>query len=256
LRSQLGLLRAKLAMRFPAICIVNSIKAHHDIQADQSAWTPRQRFFVPNPFDLESYPAAARRPTEMPYAMLAIGRLTTQKNWPRLITIMKKFSARVTFPWRLRICGIGPLRQELEALVHQSGLTAQIEFLGFREDIPALIASAHVVVLSSDYEGTPNVVLEAMACQRPVIATAVGDVPYLITDEREGYVVPVEDTEIFVERLIHLATHRELGQRMGAAARARIEREFSRAVSLNATLDVYRQAGWHNEKRKMKGENV
>jgi glycosyltransferase involved in cell wall biosynthesis len=119
--------------------------------------------------EFEALPIARQaRDPHAPANILAVGRLVAQKNFARLLRAF----ALVGDPGaRLSIAGDGEERRELEALAAQLGISDRVEFLGYRHDVPALMAAADLFVLSSDYEGLPAVVVEALACDCPVIAT-------------------------------------------------------------------------------------
>lgn len=118
--------------------------------------------------DFEAAPPAAPRKAGEPIRLLGVGRLVDQKNFGRLL---RAFAAAGPANAVLRIAGDGEQRGQLEALARELGIDAQVEFLGFRSDIPALMASSDLFVLSSDYEGLPAVVVEALASDCPVIST-------------------------------------------------------------------------------------
>ncbi len=111
---------------------------------------------------------SARLPMQAPWTLLAVGRLAAQKNFTRLleaIALLKRDDVRL---W---LAGDGEERQMLEAKAHELGISDKVHFLGFRDDVTMLMAQAHLFVLSSDYEGLPAVVVEALAANCPVIAT-------------------------------------------------------------------------------------
>ncbi|MGC8731606.1 MAG: glycosyltransferase [Halothiobacillaceae bacterium] len=95
-------------------------------------------------------------------------------------------------------------------------------------DTAPLYRRAHVFLLTSDCEGTPNVVLEAMASGLPVVASAVGGVPEVVEDGVTGYCVAPEDEPVFVEAVYRLAMERDLRARMGRGARRAVEARWSR----------------------------
>lgn len=117
------------------------------------------------------------------------------------------------------IIGEGPRRAALEALAAQLGLAEAAHFCGRRGDMPEVLSQTDVVVLSSKMEASPVSILEALACQRPVVATRVGSVPELIDDGTTGYLVPPGNAGAMAERIIALAKNADLRQRMGTAGR-------------------------------------
>jgi glycosyltransferase involved in cell wall biosynthesis len=134
----------------------------------------------------------------------------------------------------------------LERYAQDLGIADHVEFIGHTEDIPNLLSDAIFLVLTSDNEGCPNTVMEAMACRRAVMATDVGDIPHLVEDGKTGYVVRRGDDAMLVARMATLLTNRDLCRRMGEAGRAKAEREFGLNRLLEETLAAYRTAGWRD----------
>ncbi len=137
------------------------------------------------------------------FLWLTIGRLREQKDYPCLIRALSDVHRRRPRT-RLLVVGRGPLRTELEELARRSGLQDSISFLGFRRDIPALLAAADASVLTSRYEGMPNVVIEALAAQLPVVGTEVGGMRELIADGVNGYLVPPSRPDALASAMIRL----------------------------------------------------
>jgi len=131
---------------------------------------------------------------------------------------------------RLLIAGDYGWRAYYERWFAARGLAPQVTFLGHVVDVEAFFASCDVVVLTSrerSIEASPNALLEAMAMQRPIVATNVGGIPEAISDGVEGFLVGPEDREGFADHLATLLGDAALRQRMGAAGRDRIQRQFS-----------------------------
>jgi glycosyltransferase involved in cell wall biosynthesis len=143
-----------------------------------------------------------------------------------------------------QIAGEGPSRSALEQQVRALGISDSVEIGGFAEDIPSLLGRAAFLVHPSDSEGCPNVVMEAMACGRAVLATDAGDVPALVAEGRTGFVVPRGDDSMLFARMVTLATDQELCRRMGSAGRVKAEREFGLDRLVSETLAAYRASGW------------
>jgi glycosyltransferase involved in cell wall biosynthesis len=138
------------------------------------------------------------------FVWLTIGRLAEQKDYPNLL---RAFATLVeTAPRsRLIVVGRGPLRAELESHVRAAGLQGSVSFLGFRNDVPLLLAAADAVVIGSRYEGMPNVVMEALACELPIVGTDVGAMPELIKEGVNGYLVPPSDPKALASAMTKLA---------------------------------------------------
>ena len=123
------------------------------------------------------------------FLWLAAGRLDKQKDYPNLLNAFSGLSKGHPNA-RLMIAGDGPLKSELESLIQWLGIEGRVSLLGLRQDMPALYAASDALVLSSAWEGMPNVVLEAMASKKPVVATSVGAVPEVVTDGESGLTRP------------------------------------------------------------------
>lgn len=119
------------------------------------------------------------------------------------------------------------------------GIERSVRFLGPRGDVAALYSMLDMKVLSSRFEGTPNVVLEAMAAGLPTIVTDVSDNARIVTDGQTGFVVPMGDTKLMAQRIAELVGNAMLRTHMGEAARARAVREYSVAALGRRTADVY-----------------
>jgi glycosyltransferase involved in cell wall biosynthesis len=133
------------------------------------------------------------------------------------------------------IIGDGPTRPELEALCAELRITPNVHFAGARDDIPRLLRAIDVFTMSSvTVECFSIALLEAMACARPAVCTAVGGIPEMINDGETGYLVPPQDPQQLAERLIDLLSNPQTARRMGWAGRERVEAEFSLDRSVEA----------------------
>jgi glycosyltransferase involved in cell wall biosynthesis len=111
------------------------------------------------------------------------------------------------------------VRRDLNLLAGELGIADNVRLLGFRDDVPAVVAAFDVAVCSSDFEGSPLSVLEYMEEAKPVVATAVGGLPDLVTDGEQGYLVPVRNPERLAQRIGELLADPDAAQRMGEAGR-------------------------------------
>jgi glycosyltransferase involved in cell wall biosynthesis len=148
---------------------------------------------------------------------------------------------------RVRIAGDGPERTRLERQAQELGVSKCVEFIGATLDVPGLLEKSRFLVHTSDTEGCPNAVIEAMACSRPVVAMDAGDIPFLVEHGTSGFVVSRGDETTFAERVFQLLSDDGLCHRMGLAARARAEQEFGLRSLVNETLNAYKGAGWKDE---------
>lgn len=131
--------------------------------------------------------------------ILAVGRLSTPKNYPNLLKAIYELKKTTTYPFKVIIAGDGSLRSDIEHLIVALGLQNEIILLGSRQDIPQLMSACDVYVLSSDYEGLPTVLIEALACQANVVATDVSGAREIISDF--GTIVPTNDASLLAEAI-------------------------------------------------------
>lgn len=240
-----GILLGRLSSRWPNVHISNNIVAAENVKRNRGLFVPRTLFVVRNGLDLKRFSK-----TDLPYGkpskILAVGSLLPVKRWDRLIRAASDLNHN-GYEFLIRIVGAGPLHSALEKMVQTMGLDKCVEFLGFRNDIPALLADSQFLTHTSDREGCPNVVTEAMACGRAVVATNVGDIPFLVEEGKTGFVVEKEDCVSLSSRMGMLIKDIELCRRMGEAGRSKAEKEFGLDRLLRETLAVYRAAGWHDK---------
>lgn len=137
------------------------------------------------------------------------------------------------------IVGNGPLRKELEALSNELGLSGKVIFAGECRDILKIISSLDILVLSSLEEGLGNVLLEAMACGRPVIATEVGGVPEVVLDGETGILVPPKSPDTLAQATLKLLMNQAMAKEMGRAGRRRVEKYFTIDRMAKETEEVY-----------------
>jgi glycosyltransferase involved in cell wall biosynthesis len=129
---------------------------------------------------------------------------------------------------RFLIIGDGATRAQLEALSSELQITPNVHFAGVRGDVARLLCAIDVFALSSyTVECCPVALLEAMACARPAVCTAVGGIPEMINDGESGYLVPPKDPQRLAARLISLLSDPQTARHMGRAGRGRVEAEFN-----------------------------
>jgi glycosyltransferase involved in cell wall biosynthesis len=249
-RQESGRILGRLSARWPAAQICNSFANENVLGDSVGLFKPAQLRTVRNGLDIKRFkpnPTLPPRPT-----LLAVGRLEPQKRWDRLPKAMASVAAR-GLEFSVRHAGEGALLPDLEAQARDLGVDRLINFLGLRHDIAELLAESTFLIHTADEEGCPNVVMEAMACGRAVIATDAGDVPYLVEDGKTGFVVRRGDDATLVERMARLITDQDLCRSMGEAGRAKAEREFGLDRLVADTLAAYRAAGWKENGHQQSG---
>lgn len=140
---------------------------------------------------------------------------------------------------RLEIAGDGSLRSSLEQQSQRLGIADRVSFLGWRTDLPAVMAGWDILALPSLDEGFPIAALEAMASGLPVVASAVGGLPELVQNSETGWLVPPASSEELAGRLRVLIGDRHMRDAMGHAGRQRVLRDFSVARMVEQTIAVY-----------------
>jgi glycosyltransferase involved in cell wall biosynthesis len=121
--------------------------------------------------------------------------------------------------WTLDIYGEGPQRQMLEQEVKKLGLKDKVRLCGFTTNLPSVYEKSAIFVLSSIYEGLALVMIEAMSCGLPVVSYACPCGPRdIITEGKDGFLVPVNDEEQLADRICYLIEHEDIRRQMSLAA--------------------------------------
>ncbi len=195
---------------------------------------PRERISLfPNAVLLDDYPPAmpadlARQELGLAASSTCIGivgRLSQEKRHDLFLEMAADLASSnpdVVFI----VVGHGPLQADLQHLADRLKFGNRVVFLGYRSDMQRIYAALNLLVLCSDTEGMPNVVLEAFAYGRPVVATRVGGVPEMITDGENGLVVPAGQRAPLVAAVRALVNDAELAARLGREGRKTVEERF------------------------------
>lgn len=167
-----------------------------------------------------------------------VGRLSKEKNIPLLL---EAFSQVVQEHKKLFLilAGEGPERKNVEKLISELGLQEKARLVGFLENTVPFYSSIDLFVQSSDTEGMPNTVLEAMAMGLPVVATEVGGVGELIQNNEEGFLVPAGDAGRLAQSMIKLIESPTLREEMGKEGRAKVVQQFSFDARVKKLEELY-----------------
>ncbi|MDB9235812.1 glycosyltransferase family 4 protein [Halorubrum ezzemoulense] len=168
--------------------------------------------------------------------VLFVGRLSEGKGLSDLLTAVSRIKNKTQF--RLLIAGDGPLSGEIETQAESLEIDDIVELLGYREDIPALMASADILALPSYREGTPRVITEALAAGTPVISTAIAGIPDQVSDGETGFLIEPGEIDVLTDRIQKLLTNVELRREMGKQAVKSVAK-FSEKEAQERYRDLY-----------------
>ncbi len=176
----------------------------------------------------------------------AIGRLVWQKGLTHLLQAMPLVFQE--YPGtRLILVGDGPLQEDLRDQVRDLGIEASVFFVGFRIDIPAVLAALDLLVVPSVLEGFPMTTLEAMAMAKPIVASDINGVREQIENGRTGILVPQGDPQALAEAINQLLKDKFKAKALGMEARKRAEAMFDLKHQIPLYEELYKQR--LNEKR-------
>ncbi len=236
----------KKLLQMPKTIIANSVNGK---QNAISLGAKADRIFVlPNALDLDSFDTLYKLPTTLPSHInrkksqiiaVAIGSLVSAKRFDRFLEALKKARMRVPYLEGF-IIGDGAERNRLEQIATQIGLMPDgVHFLGRVNNIPGILKYANIFVLTSDYEGMPNVILEAMAASLAVITTPAGDASVAVEHNVTGFVVPFDEIDMLADYLVQLSISRELQKSFGEAGRKRVEKYYDFNLLGQRLVDIF-----------------
>jgi glycosyltransferase involved in cell wall biosynthesis len=156
-----------------------------------------------------------------------VGRLTPVKKHSLFLRAAREIVQNKDIPVKFLIVGDGPLRRDLEDMAIRLRIRDRVIFTGWREDLEQLYPLMDIFVLSSEMEGLPITLLEAMAYKRPVVATCVGEIPRVIQDGQSGLLVPNGDSRAMSSALLELLDDSQRCFRMGEIGRKIVEEQFT-----------------------------
>jgi glycosyltransferase involved in cell wall biosynthesis len=226
-----------LNLRAPRVIAANSRRGIEN--AVELGRARESLHFLPNVIDTSQFVVRTAAQTEMVH-LLSIGRLVAQKRMDRFVRLVARLHARFGDRVIASIVGDGPEGERLQRLARGLGLGERtLRFAGAAADVTSWYHGADVLVLTSDYEGTPNVVIEAMASGLPVVVTHVGGVADLVRDGESGYIVDRNDEDAMLERVTRLVCDAEHRAAVGRSARAHIEQAHALTTAASALARLY-----------------
>lgn len=168
-----------------------------------------------------------------------VGRLDAVKNFDLLFEAIREAKSVVP-SLRLILVGEGPYQQHLKEKRTVLGLSDYVVMTGLRHDIPDLLASFDLYVCSSDYEGISLSILEAMAEEKAVVATAVGGNSEILVHEKTGLLVKAKDKATLTEAIVELANNQAKRVVLGQQARKSVERDYNLSLVIEGYGRLYR----------------
>lgn len=194
---------------------------------------------IPNPVSLPKGLAPIERPRSARRRIAAVGRLEDQKNYPLLLRAFAEFYGS-NKDWQLSIYGKGTRLEALRELAGRLGIDSAVIFEGFCPDVLQKIKEADIFVMSSDYEGMPNALMEAMALGLPCIATdcPIGGPAMLIESGGNGLLTKVGDCEELAGAMERLSADEELAARLSERALL-VNRDYNVEIIAKKWLSVF-----------------
>lgn len=232
------LLAEKLRASTFVCAISNYARSQLMRYSDYSDWSKIE--VAPLGVDSSLYTPTPFRQVCGPYEIVFVGRLAPVKA-PHVLLAAVELLVKAGRDVRLRLVGDGPLRRSLEHEAHARGLDTRVVFEGWlnQEQVREVYEKADVFALPSFAEGVPVVLMEAMACEIPAIATFVNGIPELIRHEVDGLLVAPSDAEQLSLAIARLIDEPALGYRLGAAGRKRVMEKYDLFRNTARLADIF-----------------
>lgn len=230
-----------LLLHAPVALVTNSHRAR--AMAAERGISAADIHVIPNVVETEAFDRAlhlcSRRRGASPPMVILVAQLIAAKRVDRFLDGFAL--ARRSVPGlRGVVVGEGPERPFLQEYAASLGLfPVALEFRGVSSDVPGLMAEADILALTSDHEGLPNVILEAMAARLPVITTPAGDAATVVEDGVSGFVIPFDAVGQLGDRLTRLAQTPALCRKLGEAGYARVRARYAFAGLAERLFVVY-----------------
>jgi glycosyltransferase involved in cell wall biosynthesis len=198
-----------------------------------------RRHYIGNGIDVTQFRPRPHLHRGRAIVMTCVARLEPVKNHPMLFAAAAMLNRRGT-PFRLRLVGDGPLRARYEEQCRRLGIQDQVEFLGYRTDMPELLADTDIAVLTSIKEGLPRAAIEAMAMGLPVVATRAPGTREVVRHGETGLTVEIGDETGLANALALLIDDPALRARLGEQGRKVALEEFDERPVTDALRELYR----------------
>jgi len=191
---------------------------------------------IQNGIDVERFCSDRDAFNELP-TILAAGRLSREKGFDILVEALHLLAGKQRY-FKCLIAGDGPEKASLSALRDNLGLGDKIDFLGYVRDIAPLMKTCDLLVLPSRHEGLPLSLLEAMASGLPVVASAVGGIPDLLTPDK-GWVVPPANPEVLADTIETVLDNPDQALKKAQRGRVEVANDYDIKKTANQYEDLY-----------------
>ena len=213
-------------------------------QLVESGVSPRKLSLIKNGISAltveESARSSVRREFAVPMnakVIVQIGRLAQSKRNDLLLRAVATMAQALDI--HILLIGEGERLQSLVELVKDQGLDGRVHFCGYRDNIFHILTAADLLALTSDKEGLPIVILEAMAMRCPIVSTRVGEIPQVLVDGRDAWIVPPNDIGALTGAIREALTCPEVAKTRAANAYIEFLRQYSRDSMGACYLDIY-----------------
>lgn len=218
-------------------------------------WADERFFDLADPVATRAKLRAELNLPDSAFVWVCVGMIRPDKGQDHLLAALALLRGKGLSPM-LAIVGsataeCADYERGLHAQLEQSGLTGQVRFTGYRDDVSELMQMGDAVVIPSLTEAQPRVAVQAFAVGKPVVASNVGGVPEIVLDRQTGLLVPPADPERLAEAMAAVMTDAQAAARMAAAARSMAEKDMRFDNRMGQTLEVYRTAQAHARRRAL-----
>ena len=203
---------------------------HAEYQVEQEKFPKEKVFLIPNGIDTDKFvfsPKARQQwrvhlgiDAEAPVVGI-VAALRPEKNHDLFLESARLVSSQLTQA-QFVIAGDGPERRRLEALAREKGIEDRVHFIGSTQDVVGVLSMVDMFGLSSHNEASPVSIMEALSCQRPVVATDVGSIDESVLQGKTGFLVPRDDAQAMSERWLEILSDPSLAQQLGQQGREHI----------------------------------
>lgn len=222
--------------QFRTVCSEDLVKLAQAVDATS------EFLCVPNGVDTHRF-APIQRPPNAKVKILFIGRLIPRKGFQRVVQALPSVRDTANKPFEIEVVGTGAAQTELNALATQLGISDLIHYVGTvpYEKLEMSYQYADIFVLTSLSEGMPSVILEAMGCGLPIIASDVGGNNEIVREGENGFLISGDDIETLASRIAELINNHELRVRMGGRSRA-LSLQYDWSLIMGRYNELYRKA--------------